>query len=366
MESVAPTQRPALVKESVFNGIVWGGMGVSLLFVIGRIAIRFKSFGRLWVDDAFVVIGWICILISTVIWHFEAHSLFLSAAIASGQMSPLDDPTYVTDTEHYLRASVAVIILFYTSLMTIKLSFMFFFRRLLSGVHERNLMIQWWSILAAIVVAWLVCIGDIEYRCLVSKFEVIATKCVQSGSIDFQRITLGVNCALDVITDILIITIPVAILWKVKITQRHRLALYGLFSLTVITMAFAIIRVAVVSTASRQPDSSWLYMWSAIEPPVAVVISCLVSFRALFGKKEPVPRVTGSYFRKREGGHGSPFRKISNNGGQDSVMNYTMDSLVEDRHDSTERGAGTYSTVSREYMIDVAPRDETNDAGIRK
>ncbi|KAI9650536.1 hypothetical protein NHQ30_000552 [Ciborinia camelliae] len=203
MESAAPTERPALVKESVFNGIVWGGMGVSLLFVIGRIAIRLRSFGRLWLDDGFVVVGWICILISTIIWHFEAHSLFLSAAIASGQMSPLDDPTYATDTEHYLRSSVAVIILFYTSLMTIKLSFMLFFRRLLSGVHEKTLLVQWWSILAAILAAWLVCIGDIEYRCLVSNIEVIATKCVQSESIDFQRITLGVNCALDVITDIL-------------------------------------------------------------------------------------------------------------------------------------------------------------------
>ncbi|KAF7889869.1 uncharacterized protein EAF02_002284 [Botrytis sinoallii] len=359
MESAAPTERPALVKESVFNGIVWGGMVVSLLFVIGRIAIRLRSFGRLWLDDAFVVVGWICILVSTIIWHYEAHSMFLSAAIASGQMSPLDDPTYATDTEHYLRSSVAVIILFYTSLMTIKLSFMLFFRRLLSGVHEKALLIQWWSILAAILTSWLVCIGDIEYRCLVSDFIVIATKCVQSESIDFQRITLGVNCALDVITDILIITIPVAILWKVKITPRHRMALYGLFSLTVITMAFAIIRVAVVTAASRQPDSSWLYMWSAIEPPVAVVISCLVSFRALFGKKEPVSRVTGTYFGKRAGGYGTPFKKISNNGAQDSA-DYTMDTLVEDRHESTGPGTQLYCTTSRERMLHVTASDETH------
>ncbi|KAI9650537.1 hypothetical protein NHQ30_000553 [Ciborinia camelliae] len=131
-------------------------------------------------------------------------------------------------------------------------------------------------------------------------------------------------------------------------------------------MAFAIIRVAVVSTASRQPDSSWLYMWSAIEPPVAVVISCLVSFRALFGKKEPISRPTNSYFAKRAGGYGSPFKKISKNGAQDSALDYTMDTLVEDRHNLTERGAEMYSTTSNEHMLHVAASDETNDTGIHR
>lgn len=58
-------------------------------------------------------------------------------------------------------------------------------------------------------------------------------------------------------------------LWNVKINARQKLALTGIFSLTVITMMFAIIRVAVVTRQTRaNPDSTWLYLWSAIEPPV--------------------------------------------------------------------------------------------------
>jgi hypothetical protein len=54
--------------------------------------------------------------------------------------------------------------------------------------------------------------------------------------------------------------------------------LIGIFSLTVITTLFAIVRVTVISSLTRQPDPSWAYMWSAIE-------QCI-------GKSPPPPRPT--------------------------------------------------------------------------
>lgn len=80
-------------------------------------------------------------------------------------------------------------------------------------------------------------------------------------------------------------------------------------------MIFAIVRVAVVLSAPGQPDASWLHMWSSIEPPIgktgsisyqvpvsfsndiiAVIISCLISFRTLFGPSTVKARPTGPYF----------------------------------------------------------------------
>lgn len=62
--------------------------------------------------------------------------------------------------------------------------------------------------------------------------------------------------------------IPISLLWKVQITFRQKVALAGIFSLAVITMSFAIIRVTVISTLTEQPDVSELYMWSSIEQTV--------------------------------------------------------------------------------------------------
>ena len=57
-------------------------------------------------------------------------------------------------------------------------------------------------------------------------------------------------------------------LWKVQITLRQKLALGGVFSLTIFIMIFAIIRVVVVSGNSHQPDQTWLYLWTSIEQTV--------------------------------------------------------------------------------------------------
>lgn len=65
-----------------------------------------------------------------------------------------------------------------------------------------------------------------------------------------------------------VITVPVSMLWKVQISLRQKLALAGIFSITVFVMIFAIIRVVVISSQSDQPDQTWLYTWSAIEQAV--------------------------------------------------------------------------------------------------
>ena len=57
-------------------------------------------------------------------------------------------------------------------------------------------------------------------------------------------------------------------LWNVKISLRKKLALAVIFSITMIIMVFAIIRVVVVSTFSHQLDQTWLYMWSSVEQTV--------------------------------------------------------------------------------------------------
>ncbi len=105
------------------------------------------------------------------------------------------------------------------------------------------------------------------------------------------------------------------LLWKVQISLQQKLALAGIFSLTVFIMIVAIVRVVVISSASEQPDQTWLYMWSSIEQTVgmsfesleipiilctfennaalcttAIVIACLASSRALFTKTDPSSR----------------------------------------------------------------------------
>lgn len=62
--------------------------------------------------------------------------------------------------------------------------------------------------------------------------------------------------------------IPISILWGTQMEFRRKLALMFIFSLVIITVVFSILRTSTVASLTRQPDPSWLYMWSAIEATV--------------------------------------------------------------------------------------------------
>lgn len=66
----------------------------------------------------------------------------------------------------------------------------------------------------------------------------------------------------------LVITIPVHLLWNVRISPKQKFGLMGIFSLTVLIIVFAIVRVVVVTTYSEQPEQTQLFLWNTIEQTV--------------------------------------------------------------------------------------------------
>lgn len=122
----------------------------------------------------------------------------------------------------------------------------------------------------------------------------------------YQNRTFYANCATDIITDCLskpesspflcvthysnrciVISIPVLMLWHVRISLLLKSILIGIFSVTVVVMITAIIRVTTVTLGNEEPDYSWLYFWSNIEmttcmrhpPPLILLASlCFICF----------------------------------------------------------------------------------------
>lgn len=112
-------------------------------------------------------------------------------------------------------------------------------------------------------------------------------------------------------------SLPAILLWRTQIRWAKKIAILGLFSLSIITMVIAIVRVASINLTRRPDgnlDSTYLWLWSFIEPCVgthrgaseapeltpipfrpslqfvvlthllhaAIVISCLSAFPQLF------------------------------------------------------------------------------------
>ncbi|KAI4274742.1 MAG: hypothetical protein LQ337_003713 [Flavoplaca oasis] len=277
-------QRPR-VEQSVFLGFVWGGFAVAIICCGLRCLARIRTFKKLLIDDYFVLLALSLVLASAITWQIFARDMYYVLGVSAGLEMPGEDFSQVAGD--YFKATLAVIILFYSALWCIKISFLLFFRRLGNNVRGQRRI--WWPVFGVTVATYFACIGSIQYQCLVSSFEYLAMNCATPAATSFQQITLKLNCAWDVLTDCLIMLIPFSMLKGVQMRWHRKLALAGIFSLVVITMVFAIIRTALVGSDNRtQPDSSWLYLWSAIE---ASVVACLATFRNLFSRESSRPQV---------------------------------------------------------------------------
>ena len=81
----------------------------------------------------------------------------------------------------------------------------------------------------------------------------------------------------------LVTLLPVLLIWDLRMPLKKKAAFVGLFSLTVFVMITAIVRiVGAGQTQDRQLDPSYLFLWSAIEMCIAIIIACLSAFPQLF------------------------------------------------------------------------------------
>lgn len=98
-------------------------------------------------------------------------------------------------------------------------------------------------------------------------------------------------------------TLGLRLLWNLQISVKEKFALGAIFSVGVIKITFAIIRVVKIGASSQHVNPIWLALWSMIEASVAVVVACLPSFKVLFahGRRQSEMRhaVTLKRFRPR-------------------------------------------------------------------
>jgi hypothetical protein len=97
-----------------------------------------------------------------------------------------------------------------------------------------------------------------------------------------ERSYLIATTTMDVVTDVLILIIPMLMLWPLQVALRRKLALMGMMSLSVFMIAIAIIRCAGASLPNGVIDTSWLIFWQGMESAVAVLMVSLLVLKSMF------------------------------------------------------------------------------------
>lgn len=86
----------------------------------------------------------------------------------------------------------------------------------------------------------------------------------------------------EYLSSTVVITIPLALLWRVRIPLQRKLMLGGILSLSVFTMIVSIVRIAGADLPNGLVDSAWVNFWLQIEAAVAVSIVSISAYRSLF------------------------------------------------------------------------------------
>lgn len=171
LHSPGPRKLPLpQVSADALQTVAWAAAAIGFLSFLIRVIVRLKAFHKLFADDPLVLFSCVLLLTNAIIWQVVKEDLYLNLAVSAGQLYP-PPADFPTRTERYLRASVAIIIFFYTGLWAIKISLLVFFKKL--GQNVRNQTIIWWSVLAVTCASYFVCLGTIEYKCLAGSFMYI-------------------------------------------------------------------------------------------------------------------------------------------------------------------------------------------------
>ncbi|EED14508.1 conserved hypothetical protein [Talaromyces stipitatus ATCC 10500] len=175
----------------------------------------------------------------------------------------------------------------------LKLSVLFLFRRIFIGPLFSKV-----SLLAlAIVSAWTVAFffatlfqcGTIPSR-LWSSPRDVATYCSS-----YKYIQLG-HATSDVATDLVVLTIPMPIIWRLHMTIRQKLGLLIVFMLGYMSTAAATARIVFIAqdlyettTGARdlRGEESNVMVWGYIEASVGVIAACLPTLRPLMKARMP-------------------------------------------------------------------------------
>ncbi|KAK0726540.1 hypothetical protein B0T21DRAFT_36071 [Apiosordaria backusii] len=343
---LSDTQRlnsPAAIPVKNFLAGSWATASIALIFLSVRLYTRIRASRRLFWDDAILIFGTLLVVISAALWQWAAPRLWFILDVGAGVAAfPGDLEKFLKDVESTMRVFFVEQLFFYTTLACVKLSLLFFFRRV--GWHMTKLRVAWWSVLGFVVACWIASVGDAQWGCLVATGFDIMAQCTEPPAIAYANLTLRVNCALDVLSDAAVLSIPIILIWDAKLRTAKKLAFIGLFSLTLLTMLVAILRVVGISSAkwaNGQVDPSYLWLWSCIETCIAIIVACLTAFPQLFvsSKKPAVYQKSGPSSRSNP--------RPGYKGQEDAVGMVQSYADVLDTRVGDEENYG-YSTMARE------------------
>lgn len=126
-------------------------IAITSFFCLTRFLLRFWKAGKFQIEDAFVLLSWVFSLVLAIDYIVVTPVMYRVTAFEAGRIPPY--PTVEKDALFMIKIFFANTMLLWAALWSVKLSFLFLYRRLLEGLP--NQLRWWWGIFIFTIVVYL-------------------------------------------------------------------------------------------------------------------------------------------------------------------------------------------------------------------
>ncbi|KAG4437710.1 hypothetical protein IFR05_006793 [Cadophora sp. M221] len=255
-------------------------LAICIIAAAARFWIRLRIQGEFSVDDGFLIFG-LCCLISGLgfLYTYMDDMMFVEGMLTGGASFFREIPDNWQQIAYRYQRNVAVTcLLTWAAIVSVKLSFLFFFKRLLDRMH--SMLVYWY-----IVLAFSLAVSAYGFSVYIVPcpyfFDARSFQCGQGAKTKLTFDYAISQMILDVTSDLMILVIPVHILWRVRIRLMKKVAIGSSLCLTIVMIAVTIVRASGIRQGSVI-DSVWETYWQVMSAEVGLIMTSATAFRTLF------------------------------------------------------------------------------------
>ncbi|MCJ1405339.1 hypothetical protein MMC11_008566 [Xylographa trunciseda] len=259
-----------------------------------RTVVRYRRFKRLYVDDGFLCAAVVSAIAGTALFYVSLDGVFVEANTAAGV-----DPVTANFPDIFASTNTkigTVASLLWLSVFAVKFSFLSFFYKLIS--HSQRLRVWWWCCvvicvplaIANMIVPWIVCpsykpIGIRKFATIVREDR---KECSIPKNVKGSTVTLEYGFAFDILSDILVISIPIILLRNSRSLHLRQKAILGFM----LCLSIFLVIIAVFRFISTQPHVSgvwafaWYLFWGDIQASIAIILVSATVSKTLFNSQQ--------------------------------------------------------------------------------
>ncbi|PYI00582.1 hypothetical protein BO78DRAFT_329698 [Aspergillus sclerotiicarbonarius CBS 121057] len=269
-------------------------MALSSVVVMARFSLIVWKLRSLQIEDGCILFAWACFLAMSIAYVIVTPVIYKIDAYADGEIAPW--ATMVSDALFMIKVFFANAMLLWASLWSVKLSFLFLYRRLLRDLPGQ---MKWWYMVLADV-----------FRTFIGAIVSNFTSCQSMhawftvGACDTHRdavaeiASLYYAFAVDALSDVMIMVLPLRLVVTLHLPLGQKISVAAVFALGTICVIMAVVRVVQIGTRANNdstPSSSWLAFWGMIEAGIAVIVGCLPAFAAVYRRTKKSNRHRSNY-----------------------------------------------------------------------